>query len=169
MAPLVETPRAWSWKVGLVRNRRHYWVQHPAPDPALQHRSQAFEHMARIAAGLGVQLSFGQAVSQAGLSFLGGAPRNPNLKPGAGPEYSTVRIAEGEFSYTTIGLQRDYCSRCGRATLERHTMEVHHEASGVTKLGHVEGCSYCDRDGWMFKTHGPWTEAARKRAEKTVP
>lgn len=159
---------ASAWHRKCQRAGHRYWVASPEPDPALLHRAQAFARLRGVLAGMGIHVA-ADAVSQAGLSFLGGAPRSPNLRPGAGPEYSTVRIAEGQYSYTMVTLERLACSRCGRATLERHRMELHHEVSGVEQLGYVEGCSFCDAEGWMFKSHMPSVVAARKLAGKVVP
>jgi hypothetical protein len=111
----------------------------------------------------------GNAISEAGISFLGGAPRNPNLKPGKGSEYSTIRQAESLYAYTNVYTTRHYCSRCGRDTLERHSLELREPDQPIQIIGYVESCSSCDADSWMFVCHGPRTTAARKRDRKVVP
>lgn len=158
----------WQRKRRLLATRRCYWIAHPARDPNLDHRSATFSRLRDALAGMGISL-VADAASQAGLTFLGGAGRSPNLRPGAGPDYSTLRIAESQYSYTMVAVERLVCPRCGRATLERHRMEFHHETSGVEDFGYVDGCSFCDRDGWMFAGHMPSVVAARRLAAKVVP
>src|SRR6188474_3148643 len=161
---LVELTRAWRRKARLRRGRR-YWVTYPPPDPALFRRSTVFADL-RKRFGLPVASAMGDAISAAGLSFLGGAPRNPNLKVAEGSDYSTVKYAESLYAYTMVITEKHYCPRCGRYTLERHQLELRDPDKPYKNLGYVESCSHCDAENWMFKVHGPRTEAARKIARK---
>ena len=145
---------------------RRYWVRHPLRDPAIEHRSQVF-------ATLLIKMGYGQgiagAVSNADLGPLGGAPRNPNLATGK-KEYSSVRYAEQQYSYTTIVVTHRYCPRCGRYTQEKHSMELYDAEHGEQyKVGHLKVCSHCDREHWMFVSRMPTSVAMRHQRARSVP
>lgn len=108
-----------------------------------------------------------QAIAGADLGFLGAPAVNPPLKIGA-TAYSYMRHVESGYAYTQIAVQHSYCRRCGNWTLETHQLLLRDGAGGEQYLGQVALCSDCDGESWMFKVHGPCTEAARKRAAKTV-
>lgn len=145
---------------------RRYWVRHPLPDPGIEHRSQVF---ATLLTKFGYGRGIAHAVSEAGLGFLGGAPRNPNLATGK-KEYSSVRYAEQQYSYTTIVVTHRYCPRCGRYTQEKHSMELYDaEHSEQYKVGHLKVCSHCDREHWMFTSRMPTSVAMRQMRARSVP
>jgi hypothetical protein len=109
------------------------------------------------------------AVSNAGIGFLGGAPRNPDLSTGK-PEYSTVRYAEKQYNYTTVVVTHRYCPRCGHFSEEKHTLElVNSEENQRTKVGHVRACAYCDKDHWLFVSHMPSSVAMRTMRARSTP
>jgi hypothetical protein len=147
---------------------RTYKVSRPPRDPALDHRSDIFARLIRRYGG-GMAGVVGDAASNAGLSFLGGAPRNPNLRPGAGREYSTVRYAEQEYAYTVVTIDSRYCAGCGRYTLERHTLGLRAPGQQDEKVGHVEVCATCNREHWMFRSQMPSNRARREMLARYVP
>lgn len=148
-----------------MKTWHRYWVRRPLPDRSIEHRSQVFAHLlARFGFGQGIA----NAVSEAGLGFLGGAPRNPNLATGR-KEYSHVRYAEQQYSYTTIVVTHRYCPRCGRYTQEKHSMELYDaDLNQQYKVGHLRVCSHCDREHWMFVSHMPKSVAMRQMRARTV-
>jgi len=101
----------------------------------------------------GVSFPVMDAASQAGLSFLGGAPRNPNLLPGEGSEYSVVRTAEGEFAFTKITRSKVVCNQCGRQTLVAENVNFVDDTGTWHDMGQVAACSRCDSDHWFFTKH----------------
>lgn len=113
----------------------------------LQHRSQVFS---KLLTKLGYS-NIASAISSADIGILGGAPRNPDLKPGKGSESSYVRYAEGQYSYTMIQLQTELlCRVCGKWQVEYHKFELHHAEDGVKTLGFVRMCRQCQKDSWLF-------------------
>ena len=145
---------------------RRYWVRHPLPDEALQHRSQVFS---TLLSKWGYGQGIADAVSNAGLGFLGGAPRNPDLS-GKGAAYSTVRYAEQQYNYATVVVTQSYCSRCGRYTSEKHSLElVDVENQERLKVGHLKKCKYCDRSHWLFVSHMPSSVSMRTMRARSVP
>ena len=110
------------------------------------------------------------AVANADLGFLGGAPVNPNLKPGQGPDYSTVRHAEGLYTFTMIHIAQVTCRKCHRVLeAERHDFTVHHEHHGIETIGHVIVCHHCEPDSPLFGfSHMPRAIARRKMLAKNV-
>lgn len=147
---------------------RTHTVKRPTRNPDLDHRSDVFNRLIATFGG-SIAGQLGEAASQAGLSFLGGAPRNPNLKPGAGPEYSTVRYAEQEYAYTVVTVDSRYCPGCGRYTLERHTLGLRAPGQTDQKVGHVEVCATCSREHWMFKSQMPSNKKRRAELARYVP
>ena len=144
---------------------RKYLVQRPTPDPDLEHRSQVF---AKLLLKFGYGRGIADAVSNAGLSFLGGAPRNPDLSTGK-PEYSTIRYAEKQYSYTTIVVTHRYCPRCGRFSEEKYSLELVNMNDEHVKVGHVRVCSHCDKEHWMFVSRMPGSVAMRQMRARSVP
>lgn len=143
----------------------YYVVNHIKPTNPVEQKSSI---IGRLARRLGFVNSVGEAVSNSGLSFLGGATRNPKLKVGTGSDYSHVREVSKYYGYTWISVERKYCFDCRRPTLERHTMELRSPQGTPTKIGYVEACSICDKDMWLFTGHMPKVVAARKRQTKVV-
>jgi hypothetical protein len=132
-----------------------------------EHRGDFFK---RFLATIGVDISIAGAVSQVNIPGVSGAPRNPNLKPAEGTEYAYVRTAEGLYTYTQIQVeQRILCRKCGQYAAEQHDFTVHHETSGVQKLGSCTACRNCEEESWMFTSHMPrvmaWQERRRRNAQ----
>jgi hypothetical protein len=157
MAPVVASaPARLRW--------RRYWVHRPEPDPALQHRSQVF---ARVLSSFGFGQGIAHAVSNSDIGFLGGAPRNPDLSA-KGRAYSTVRYAEQEYAYTVVVVSNHYCPRCGRYTVEKHSMELRDSRRPAVKIGHVKKCNHCDRESWLFSSQMGRARTMRAMREKSV-
>ena len=99
------------------------------------------------------RLPMGEAMVDSGLSFLGNAPRNPNLMPGEGPEYSTIKYAEGEYAYTNVAKSTSRCERCSRRRMITFNVEFVVDNGQHLLLGNVAACKVCDRDHWIFTQH----------------
>ena len=128
------------------------------------HRSANFERLRRRLRRLG---AFGDALSNAELGPLGGAPRKPSLKIG-GKAYAVVRYVEHRISYTTISIDLDRCRRCGRRLVERHQLIRVGPNGRRVIVGAIRGCRHCESSSWMFRSHMPSTIRARRRDRKAV-
>lgn len=136
-------------------------------EPIQEHRSRVF---ATFLAKFGYSGIAG-AVSGADIGILGGAPRNPNLKPGQGSDSSYVRHAEGQYTFTMVHVQDHpgYCPQCGSWAYESAELTVHHEVRGLERVGNVKACRKCQSESWMFVSHMPHAIAARERDRKVIP
>jgi hypothetical protein len=112
--------------------------------------------------------SVGEAISDAGLGVLGGPPRNPNLKPGKGSDFSTVRQAEYAYPRTNVQVDVDLCPVCGLNKLETHTIQNVGVEEDYGVVGSVRMCAECSKESWLFKSHMPSTVAARERDKRIV-
>jgi hypothetical protein len=107
------------------------------------------------------------AVSHAELGPFGGAPRNPQLRVSTS-RYSVVRHVVAVYAYTSIQIMLEYCRDCGRPMQEaHHAVTVRSDGVRLT-LGAVRRCRGCAADSWLFRSHMPSVERARRQAAKTV-
>lgn len=100
-----------------------------------------------------VRFSIGEAMVNADLGFLGAPAKNPNLMPGEGPDFSTVRYAEGQYAYTNITKTASLCGRCGRKALLTFGIDYIAESGSHTNMGSVSACRICDKDHWLITKH----------------
>lgn len=92
------------------------------------------------------------AVSTAGLPFLGGAPRNPPLAVGDS-EYSVVRYAEGQYAYTRVSRTKQWCPDCSRKRVEVFHFQLVAEDGAHASLGNYGVCHGCNPTHWLFESH----------------
>lgn len=132
------------------------------------HRGDMVGRIRRLAR-LGAMSSLGGAISESAIGggVLGGAPRNPKLRPD-GSESSYVRQAERQYAYTHTLVVVRWCRVCGHRKLERHVVERFTEDHRRRLLGSVTMCAACQAGSWMFETHSPRAVAARARGAKVV-
>lgn len=127
------------------------------------HSSDTFQRLRRRTRLMG---GLADAMSNAELGPLGGAPRRPTLRIGR-KEYSYVRFADHHLSYTVIQVDPVVCRRCGTAMAERHL--VSRLTEGVrTTVGSVRMCRNCQSEAWLFHSHMPTTRRARVWGRKVV-
>jgi hypothetical protein len=125
------------------------------------------DNLARLRRRLSAFGRFNDAISQAELGPLGGAPRNPKLKIG-GKAYSVVRHAERWISYTVITVSLETCRRCRGRLAEAHRLTRVDHRGGREVVGTVRMCRRCQADAWLFFSRMPATTRARRRARKVV-
>jgi ribosomal protein L37E len=107
------------------------------------------------------------ALADAELGPFRGAPRNPRLKlPDQG--YSHMRHAQRMYAYTTIHVDLQQCRVCGYRLVECHRMMTWTQAGVVRLIGSVQKCRRCHRESWLFTSHMPATERARRIGAKVV-
>lgn len=127
-------------------------------------RSDTMARVRRMVPGFGWMAD---AVSQAELGPLGGAPRKPKLK-NEDKEYSVVKPVEQLVSYTTVHLvDPQMCHRCGRPVETLGLAQVSQDGERTT-AGSVRQCRHCGADSWMLRSRMPAVERARRTARKTV-
>ena len=113
------------------------------------------------------RIRIADAVSHAELGPFGGAPRNPQLRV-ATSRYSVVRHVVAVYAYTQIRVMLEYCRDCGRPMQEaHHAVTVRSDGVRLT-LGAVRRCRSCAADSWLFRSHMPSVQRARRQAAKTV-
>lgn len=128
------------------------------------HSSDTFARLRRRFRG---SSRFGDAVSNADLGPLAGAPRNPRLKIG-GREYSYVRYVEHRIAYTIIVIDLERCRICDRKMVEVHRLRKVADDGGMLTVGSVRMCRSCQSTSWLFHSRMPATNRARARTRKVV-
>ncbi|OLB64809.1 MAG: hypothetical protein AUI10_09505 [Actinobacteria bacterium 13_2_20CM_2_72_6] len=128
------------------------------------HRSANFERLRRRLRLLG---GMAEAMSNAELGPLGGAPRRPRLKIG-GRTYAVVRYTTHHIAYTTIQVDPGLCRRCGQQLVEVHRIVYARGADARLTVGTVRTCRRCQADSWMFLSRMPSVNRARRVARKIV-
>jgi hypothetical protein len=127
------------------------------------HSSDTFQRLrrrSRLLRGLA------EAMSNAELGPLGGAPRRPQLKVG-GRAYSVVRYAEHHYSYTVIQVDPVRCDLCGCEVAEQHT--IRYLGVGIrVPIASVRMCRSCQADAWLFHSRMPAARRARAIGRKVV-
>lgn len=127
-------------------------------------RSNALDRLRHLIPGLG---GLADAVSNAELGPLAGAPRKPKLK-NEDKDYSVVRPVEQLVSYTTVHVvDPQVCRRCGRPVETLALAQVDQDGERIT-AGSVRQCRHCGADSWMLRSRMPAVERARRTARKTV-
>lgn len=112
--------------------------------------------------------TMGSAISEADLpGWLAGPKRRPNLKPGKGSEFSTVRSVEQGYAYTQIQVNETRCPKCG-SRVEEHTINNIDGDQGRHYVGTVRMCTKCQADSWMFKSHMPSLLRRKAQNERNV-
>ena len=131
-----------------------------------RHRSNRFARIRRLLGRAGFGLA--DAVSQAELGPLGGAPRKPKLKTDDA-EYSVIRPVAHGIAHMTIAAAMDpeRCRRCGRA-VEVHGMTRVGPDGERVNIGSIQECPHCGADSWQLRSHMPGVERFRRQARKTV-
>ena len=128
------------------------------------HRSANFERLRRRLRLLG---GMAEAMSNAELGPLGGAPRRPRLKIG-GRTYAVVRYTTHHIAYTTIQVDPGLCRHCGQQLVEVHRIVYARGADARLTVGTVRTCRRCQADSWMFLSRMPSVNRARRVARKIV-
>ena len=128
------------------------------------HSSDTFAQLRRRMRGFG---RTGDAISQADLGPLAGAPRNPRLKIG-GKDYSFVRYVERHMAYTVMVIDLERCRVCDRKMLEVHRLRRVREDGSYRTIGSVRMCRSCQSTSWLFHSRMPTVRRARARTRKVV-
>lgn len=108
------------------------------------------------------------AVSHADTGPYAGAPRDPSLRLDDEREYSTVRYATGQVTYTTTRSNPAACPRCGQRLVESHEIEYASGDDTVASIGSVRTCRGCEADSWRLRSEMPAASRARDSASKHV-
>ena len=127
------------------------------------HSSDTFQRLrrrTRLLSGLG------EAMSNAELGPLGGAPRRPRLTIG-GRAYSVVRYVQHVYSYTVIQVDPIRCDRCGCDVAERHHIQYVRGGEHMP-IAAVRMCRRCQADAWLFHSRMPAARKARAIGRKVV-
>jgi hypothetical protein len=129
-----------------------------------RHRSDTFGRLKRRFSRFGL---VADAVSNAELGPFGGAPRKPQLKIG-GKAYAVVRYTQHRIAYTVIQVDPDECRRCGAQLQEVHRIVQIREGGVREVVGAVRMCRQCAADAWLFVSHMPATNRARRVSRRVV-
>jgi hypothetical protein len=124
------------------------------------HRSGWFNRFRRLG-------GVGDAVSQADLGILGGAPRQPPLNLG-GRSYAVIRRAEHQYAHTRVLILHRRCRQCGRQLVEVHRVVLVNADGTRRRVGEVRMCRRCQADSWLFFSRMPAVCRAREMARKVV-
>jgi hypothetical protein len=140
------------------------WRREADDDWLAAHRSTNFERLRRRVRMLG---GLAEAMSNAELGPLAGAPRRPRLKIG-GKTYAMVRYTTHHIAYTTIHVDPGLCRRCGQQLVEVHRIVYARGEDARTTVGTVRTCRRCQGDSWMSLSRMPSVTRARRVARKIV-
>jgi hypothetical protein len=127
------------------------------------HTSNTFQRLrgrSRLLRGLA------EAISNADLGPLGGAPRRPQLKIG-GRAYSVVRYVQHVYAYTVIQVDPVRCDRCGCDVAEQHHIKYVRRGEHRS-IAAVRMCRSCQADAWLFHSRMPAATKARAIGRKVV-
>ena len=146
----------------MVDSQHPEWQQEADEEFLSQHRSDVFGRIRRL-----LGMAAADAISQSEIpGVIGGAPRNPNLRPGAGPDHST-HISVETVAHTEIVVTDISCPRCGGPAQQTEMLTKSADQQANT-TGTLTVCPACNPGHWSVESNMPSVRAGRERDRKNV-